>query len=85
MRKPYTRKKENPELKSKDLLKIEDYGIVYYTKVYKNIDNVWHLVGLGCMNCGRSYQSLMPAVNHITKCKHREINTLTEENIDAST
>lgn len=87
MRKPYTRKKENPQIKAQELLRIEDHGITNteYRKVYRNIDNNWHLVGLGCNKCGRSYQSLMPAVHHITKCNHSAINSLTEENEDAST
>ena len=85
MRKPYTLKKQNPEIKSQELLKIEEHGIERYRKLYKHIGNSWHLVGLGCMNCDKSYQSLLPAINHITKCKTREINTLTEENEDAST
>jgi len=85
MRKPYTKPIAELEIKSQELLKIEEHGIEYYRKVYKHIGNSWHLVGLGCMNCCKSYQSLTYAVNHITKCKTREINTLTEDIDYAST
>lgn len=81
MRKPYVRKKENPQIKAQELLRIEQHGIdrTEYRKIYQQIDNTWHLVGLGCRQCARTYQSLIPAINHITKCEGSQINTQMED------
>ncbi len=81
MRKPYTKRKDNTDLKAQQLLTIENHGIndTQYRKMYKLIEGKWALVGLGCRNCNKSYQSLMSAVSHISKCKRRAINSLTED------
>ncbi len=81
MRKPYIRKKENPNIKQQQLLTIEEHGFDSndYRKIYQKVNNNWVVVAIGCMNCNKSYHSLTPAINHISKCERREINSLTED------
>lgn len=81
MRKPYIKKGPTPEQKEKLLLSIVEHGIENneFRRIYQKIDNVWRVVAIGCMNCDHSYHSLVPAINHISKCEGKKINSLTED------